>query len=71
VADEAVRAKELQETCVMAKQIFISPTIDYVFKKIFGSDRSEDIPIGFLNAIVYNGESVISSLTIVNPYNQE
>ena len=55
----------------MAKQIFISPTIDYVFKKIFGSDRSEDIPIGFLNAIVYNGESVISSLTIVNPYNQE
>ncbi|MFP4099123.1 MAG: Rpn family recombination-promoting nuclease/putative transposase [Coleofasciculus sp.] len=25
--------------------------------------------ISFLNAIVYNGESVISSLTIVNPYN--
>ncbi|MEQ9670490.1 Rpn family recombination-promoting nuclease/putative transposase [Coleofasciculus sp. G2-EDA-02] len=48
---------------------FISPKIDYAFKKIFGSDQSEDILISFLNAIVYNGESVISSLTIVNPYN--
>jgi len=54
----------------MAKQIFISPTIDYAFKKIFGSDKSQDILISFLNAIVYNGESVISSLKIVNPYNQ-
>ena len=62
--------KELQEKCVMAKQIFISPTIDYAFKKIFGSDKSQDILISFLNAIVYKGESVISSLTIVNPYNQ-
>ncbi|MBO1348067.1 MAG: Rpn family recombination-promoting nuclease/putative transposase [Hormoscilla sp. GUM202] len=54
----------------MAKQIFISPTIDYAFKKIFGSDRSEDILISFLNAIIYNGKNVISALTIVNPYNQ-
>ena len=53
----------------MSKKKFLSPTIDYAFKKIFGSDRSEDILVSFLNAIVYNGESVISSLTIVNPYN--
>jgi len=53
----------------MTKKNFISPKIDYAFKKIFGSDQSEDILISFLNAIVYNGESVISSLTIVNPYN--
>ncbi|MEQ8464252.1 Rpn family recombination-promoting nuclease/putative transposase [Coleofasciculus sp. E1-EBD-02] len=53
----------------MTKRKFISPKIDYAFKKIFGSDQSEDILISFLNAIVYNGESVISSLTIVNPYN--
>ncbi|MEQ9356987.1 Rpn family recombination-promoting nuclease/putative transposase [Coleofasciculus chthonoplastes] len=53
----------------MTKKKFISPKIDYAFKKIFGSDQSEDILISFLNAIVYNGESVISSLTIVNPYN--
>ncbi|MEQ8540211.1 MAG: Rpn family recombination-promoting nuclease/putative transposase [Coleofasciculus sp. D1-CHI-01] len=53
----------------MTKSKFISPKIDYAFKKIFGSDQSEDILISFLNAIVYNGENVISSLTIVNPYN--
>lgn len=54
---------------MIAKKTFISPKVDFAFKKIFGSDQSEDILISFLNAIVYNGESVISSLTIVNPYN--
>ncbi len=53
----------------MVKETFISPKVDFAFKKIFGSDESEDILISFLNAIVYNGESVISSLTIMNPYN--
>lgn len=48
---------------------FISPKIDYAFKKIFGSDQSKEILISFLNAIIYNGEKVIESLTIKNPYN--
>ncbi|NES81768.1 MAG: Rpn family recombination-promoting nuclease/putative transposase [Moorea sp. SIO2B7] len=48
---------------------FISPKIDYAFKKIFGSEQSKEILISFLNAIVYGGETVIQSLTIVNPYN--
>jgi len=48
---------------------FISPKIDYAFKKIFGSQQSTDILISFLNAIIYGGEKVIESLTIVNPYN--
>jgi predicted transposase/invertase (TIGR01784 family) len=48
---------------------FISPKVDYAFKKIFGSEQSKDILISFLNAIVYGGEKVIQSLTIVNPYN--
>jgi predicted transposase/invertase (TIGR01784 family) len=48
---------------------FISPKIDYAFKKIFGSEQSQDILISFLNAIIYKGEKVIQSLTIVNPYN--
>ncbi|HEY9705805.1 MAG TPA: Rpn family recombination-promoting nuclease/putative transposase [Allocoleopsis sp.] len=48
---------------------FISPKIDYAFKKIFGSDQSQDILRSFLNAIIYNGEEVIESLTIINPYN--
>jgi predicted transposase/invertase (TIGR01784 family) len=48
---------------------FISPKIDYAFKKIFGSEQSKEILISFLNAIIYNGEKVIQDLTIVNPYN--
>ncbi len=35
---------------------FISPKIDYAFKKIFGSEQSQDILISFLNAIIYKGE---------------
>jgi predicted transposase/invertase (TIGR01784 family) len=48
---------------------FINPKVDYAFKKIFGSEQSQEILISFLNAIVYGGEQVIQSLTIVNPYN--
>jgi predicted transposase/invertase (TIGR01784 family) len=48
---------------------FISPKVDYAFKKIFGSEQSKDILISFLNAIIYGGNKIIQSLTIVNPYN--
>ncbi|NET58033.1 MAG: Rpn family recombination-promoting nuclease/putative transposase, partial [Symploca sp. SIO2E6] len=48
---------------------FISPKVDYAFKKIFGSEQSQQILISFLNAIIYCGEPTIQSLTIVNPYN--
>ncbi|MEQ8973735.1 MAG: Rpn family recombination-promoting nuclease/putative transposase [Coleofasciculus sp. C1-SOL-03] len=48
---------------------FISPKVDYAFKKIFGSEQSKDILISFLNAIIYGGNKTIQSLTIVNPYN--
>ncbi len=48
---------------------FVSPKIDYAFKKIFGSKQSQDILISFLNAIIYGGEKNIQSLTIVNPFN--
>ena len=48
---------------------FISPKVDYAFKKIFGSEQSKEILISFLNAIVYGEEKVIQSLTIINPYN--
>jgi predicted transposase/invertase (TIGR01784 family) len=47
---------------------FINPKTDYAFKKIFGSDQSPDILISFLNAIVYQGETVIASLEIIDPY---
>lgn len=48
---------------------FISPKVDYAFKKIFGSQQSQEILLSFLNAIIYDGEKIIQSLTIVNPYN--
>ena len=48
---------------------FINPKVDYAFKKIFGSEQSKEILISFLNAIIYDGEKIIESLTIVNPFN--
>jgi predicted transposase/invertase (TIGR01784 family) len=48
---------------------FVNPKVDYAFKKIFGSEQSKPILISFLNAIIYKGEKVIQSLTILNPYN--
>ncbi|MDY7003362.1 MAG: Rpn family recombination-promoting nuclease/putative transposase [Cyanobacteriota bacterium] len=49
---------------------FVSPKVDYAFKKIFGSEESTEILISFLNAIIYDGEKIIESLTIINPFNQ-
>jgi predicted transposase/invertase (TIGR01784 family) len=48
--------------------IFINPKTDFAFKKIFGSDQSKDVLISFLNAILYNGNSTIEDLEILNPY---
>jgi len=47
---------------------FISPKTDFAFKKIFGSPDSKDILISFLNALIYNGESTIEDLEILDPY---
>ena len=47
---------------------FINPKTDYAFKKIFGSDESQDILISFLNAILYQGQPIIVSLEIIDPY---
>jgi predicted transposase/invertase (TIGR01784 family) len=47
---------------------FISPKTDYAFKKIFGSDESHDILLSFLNAMIYQGESIVQSLEIIDPY---
>ena len=49
---------------------FISPRTDYAFKKIFGSENSEDILISFLNAILnLKGKNEIKSLKIIDPFN--
>jgi len=48
--------------------IFINPKIDFVFKKIFGSEDSKDILVSFLNALIYEEQPVIQDLEILNPY---
>ncbi len=47
--------------------IFINPKTDYAFKKIFGSSESKNILISFLNALIYEGNSTITDLEIINP----
>lgn len=41
---------------------FINPKTDFAFKNIFGSIDSKDIPISFLNALLYDGQSIIEDL---------
>ena len=47
---------------------FINPKTDFAFKKIFGSDQSQNILISFLNALLYNGDRTIKHLEILGPY---
>jgi predicted transposase/invertase (TIGR01784 family) len=48
--------------------IFINPKTDFAFKKIFGSEQSQDILVSFLNGMLYGGDDVIQSVDILNPY---
>lgn len=48
---------------------FLDVKTDYAFKRVFGSEGSKHVLIGFLNAILdYQGEQAIVDLTIVDPY---
>lgn len=47
---------------------FINPKTDFAFKKIFGDEQNKEILISFLNAILYQGNSTVESLEILNPY---
>ncbi len=48
--------------------MFINPKTDFAFKKIFGSKKSKDILISFLNAMLYEGNAAIADLEILDPY---
>jgi predicted transposase/invertase (TIGR01784 family) len=48
--------------------MFINPKTDFAFKKIFGSKKSKDILISFLNAILYSETVAIADLEILDPY---
>ncbi|MEQ8384709.1 MAG: Rpn family recombination-promoting nuclease/putative transposase [Coleofasciculus sp. A1-SPW-01] len=47
---------------------FINPKTDFAFKKIFGSKKSKEILISFLNAILYQEREMIQDLEILDPY---
>ncbi len=47
---------------------FINPKTDFAFKKIFGSKKSKDILISFLNAILYQEKETILDVEIIDPY---
>lgn len=48
---------------------FLDVKTDYAFKRVFGSEGSKPLLIGFLNAMLeYRGEHAIVDLTIVDPY---
>ena len=50
--------------------IGIDPKVDFAFKKLLGSREHPEITIHFLNA-VFNGDPVIESVEILNPYNEK
>jgi predicted transposase/invertase (TIGR01784 family) len=47
---------------------FINPKIRFAFTRIFGSAKNTDILISFLNAMLYEGQPIIGSLEIIDPY---
>ncbi|MFZ4618257.1 MAG: PD-(D/E)XK nuclease family transposase [Rectinemataceae bacterium] len=50
-------------------QIGIKPTVDIVFKKLFGSTDHKDLTLHFLNELLpLAGREPVSSLTILNPH---
>ena len=45
---------------------FMNPYTDYGFKKLFGTEENKELLISFLNAIIFDKEGVITSLTYKN-----
>jgi len=48
----------------------MNPRVDFVFKKLFGSEESKDILIDLINSIVSEADRV-TDLEIKNPYNEK
>ena len=49
---------------------FLDIKTDFAFKKVFGSEHSNDLLISFLNSVLcFQNQHKITSLTIVDPYN--
>ena len=48
----------------------IDPTVDCVFKAILGAEENKNILIHFLNSVLTDHEIPITSVDILNPYNE-
>ena len=46
----------------------ISPKVDVVFKKIFGTEENKDLLVSLINSIVSEADQV-ADVTLLNPYN--
>ena len=62
--------------CLVAKEenmrIGISPIVDCVFKKLFGSTKNKNLSIELVNAVLReSGEPLVVDLEILNPYNPQ
>jgi len=54
----------------MAKALGIRPTVDFVFKLLFGDPKNVDLLIHLLNSVL-QPEHPIEFVTILNPYNEK
>lgn len=44
----------------------MNPYTDYDFKKLFGTEENKELLIGFLNAMIFDREGIITDLTYKN-----
>ncbi|MCC7334380.1 MAG: PD-(D/E)XK nuclease family transposase [Pirellulaceae bacterium] len=55
---------------VLLMPLGIKPTVDFAFKKIFGSPQNSAALIGLLNAILELKESIVA-VEVLNPFNYQ
>lgn len=48
--------------------VYINPTVDWGFKRIFGSSQSKEVLLAFLNDLLHYGNPEIADLEIIDPY---
>ena len=68
---EHVNGSSIQVFCVGRLKVMlhpIDPTVDWVFKILFGSESNKDILMDFLNSILKPVHK-ICAITLMNPYN--
>ncbi len=48
---------------------FISPQIDFAFKRIFGNEQHKEVLISFINSVLdLSGERQVVEVELANPY---